>query len=498
MRVLVTGGTGVIGTETISELTRRGHQVVLLSRHANDDAKQWKGVEPREGDVSDAESLTGVAKGCDAILHVAGVASDDVEELDRINVVGTANMLALATAAGVKRFVYISSLGAERGASNYHQSKRRAEALVAKSSLNWTIVRPGNVYGPGDEIISLLLRAARALPVVPVIEHGKQPFQPIWHEDLAKACAALLEDDAYSGQALEIAGHEVTSTDDLLDRIAVITDRKPARVPIPQFLASLATTLGSAAGVKLPIDQARLTMLQEENVIAEGHPNAIDTLGITPTPLDRGLRVLADAMPEQLADEGVGPLHHKTFFAEISGSRLNAISLMTWFRDHAADVMPVEFDTEPGTPQRLDLGATVTGKIPMRGNIQVRVETAEPTRVVLATLAGHPLAGTVEFTTANVPGGVRFAIDTYTRSANHLDLIALMSVGAPMQEANWKEAVQRVIDASGGTAGAGVQHATETLDEEAAHQIEQRRKQMVQQRKRDDAEEEGPMVPQRP
>ena len=172
MRILVTGGTGVIGTETISELLRGGHQVRLLSRHAAEDARQWKGVEARQGDVSDAASLAQSADGCNAVLHIAGIASDDVSELERINVTGTSNMLAEARRAGVGRFVYVSSLGAERGASAYHQSKRKAESLVANSALDWTILRPGNVYGPGDEIISLLLRAVRALPVVPVIDEG--------------------------------------------------------------------------------------------------------------------------------------------------------------------------------------------------------------------------------------------------------------------------------------------------------------------------------------
>lgn len=498
MRILVTGGTGVIGTETISELIRSGHTVRLLSRHAEEDARQWNGVEPAQGDVSEPASLAGVAEGCDAVLHIAGLISDDVAELERINVEGTANMLAEGRRAGVGRFIYISSLGAEKGESEYHRSKRKAESLVAQSTLHWTIVRPGNVYGPGDEVISLLLRAVRALPVVPVIDGGEQPFQPLWHEDLAKACTKLLERDDLKGQTLEIAGQEITSMRDVLDRLAVITDRKPARVPIPHFLASAATALGSAVGVTLPIDQSRLTMLKEENVIVEGRPNAIDTLKIAPTLLDKGLRLLADSLPEQLAEEGVGALQHKTFFAEIAGSSFTAESLMTWFRDRASDVMPIEFDTEPGTPQRLDLGATLTARIPLRGNVQVRVEAAEPTRVVLATLEGHPLAGTVEFTTADQPGGLRFAVDTFTRAANTLDFVALKSVGAPMQDSNWKEVVQRVVDASGGTSSAGVQNTSETLDGAAAAKVEERRKEMVQQRKRDDAEEPGPQVPQRP
>jgi uncharacterized protein YbjT (DUF2867 family) len=120
-----------------------------------------------------------------------------------VNVEGTRRLAAEAKRAGVRRFVYVSSLGAERGASDYHRSKKAAEdAVRAVAPEGWLILRPGNVYGPGDEVISLLLKMVRALPVVPTIGRGDQPFQPVWHEDLGLALARAVERENPRGVAL--------------------------------------------------------------------------------------------------------------------------------------------------------------------------------------------------------------------------------------------------------------------------------------------------------
>jgi len=123
MKILVTGGTGVIGEGVIPELLQRGHQVRLLSRHADDDAKQWPGVEPFPGNVTEPSSLSGAANGCDAIVHIAGIAFEEPPKLTfaSVNVDGTRNVLDEAKRAGVQRFVYVSSLGADTGESPYHR-----------------------------------------------------------------------------------------------------------------------------------------------------------------------------------------------------------------------------------------------------------------------------------------------------------------------------------------------------------------------------------------
>lgn len=483
MKILVTGGTGVIGEGVIPELITGGHTVRLLSRHADEDARQWPGVEPHNGDVSDAQTLRGAAEGCDAVLHIAGIAVEEPPEVtfESVNVGGTRNMLAETRRANVKRFLLVSSLGADIGASDYHQSKRAAELLVEQSSLDWTVIRPGNVYGPGDEVVSTLLKMVRTLPAVPVIDGGDQKFQPIWHEDLARVLARIVESEQLIGETVDAAGSEITTMSELVKRFGEITDRPALRVSVPGVLAQFG------------VDQNKLIMLKEENVV-RGR-NALELLGLTATPLDEGLRLLADALKEALPEDGFGSLEHKTFFAEMRSSRHSAASLMTLFREKVNDFMPIEFVAEPGAPDRIEKGATLTGSLPLRGNFQVRVEVSDPTRVVFATLEGHPLAGIVEFTTSEEAGTLRFAIDTWTRASNFLDWVVVRTVGAPAQDANWRGVVQRIIDASGGTSE-GVKQEKEKLSEEEAENVEKRIKSLVQKRKRDETRELAEPAPQ--
>jgi NADH dehydrogenase len=133
VRVLVAGGTGVVGEAAVRALLGRGHAVRLLARHAEDDARAWPaeaggGVEPFPGDVTDPASLRGAADGCDAVLHLVGSVEGDEDAMRRLNVDGTRHVVAEAARAGVPHLVYVSSLGAERGKSPYHRTKFAGEA----------------------------------------------------------------------------------------------------------------------------------------------------------------------------------------------------------------------------------------------------------------------------------------------------------------------------------------------------------------------------------
>jgi uncharacterized protein YbjT (DUF2867 family) len=496
MHILVTGGSGVVGAAAVAELVKRGHRVRLLSRHGDDDAKRWNGVEAFRADVADAASLDGAASGCDAVLHIAGVAVDDEDLLESINVGGTRNVVAEAIRAGARRFVFLSSLGSDRGTSGYHGSKRAAEEIVRDSPLRWTIVRPGNVYGPADEVIAVVLKMMRTLPALPVVEDGEQPFQPVWHEDLAKAIAETIARDDLAGQTLEVGGAEVTSMRDVIERLGRITGHHQLRIPLPESAVAAATSIAQAAGVSLPVDKTKLTMLREHNVIS-GTNALTDILRIQPTPLDDGLRILTQSLPEQLPDEGVGRLQHKRFFADIEGPRVSAVNLMRLFRDEGLSLMPVEFESEVGAPQRIVPGATLTGKLPLRGTFQVRVELAAPTRVVMATVEGHPFAGFIEFSAEDRGSAVRFAIDVYARAANVADLVAMKTIGAPMQSANWKRTVASLIERSGGTSSEGVQTEAESLDVEDAERATNRIRSLVQKRQRDEGPSAAEHAPQR-
>lgn len=495
MRVLVTGGTGVVGQAAVTELLKRGHSVRLVSRKADEDARQWPakegaapGVEAWPASVSDQSELKGCADGCDLVLHVAGIVEESPPEVtfENTNVEGTRAILREAERAKVGRFIYVSSLGAEAGQSPYHRSKRRAEDIVRNFAGGWIILRPGNVYGPGDEVVSVLLTMVRTLPVVPVVGSGDDKFQPIWVGDLAAAIAVCVERTDLHGRVLELAGPDVTSINDLLTRFGEITSRAPARIPVPGFLVGAGATIAGMLGAKLPINENQLTMLTEENVIRTPGGNALTgVLQITPTSLDSGLRSLADVQPEQTPDQGVGALRRKRFWADISGSQLTAEELFARLRVRFGELTPLHMDlnAEPGTPSVLNKGTTITMSLPVRGNVQVRVEQLTPNKATLVTLAGHPLCGAVRLLSEQRGDLLRFEVQVIDRPANLADWVAMRTVGDGLQSQTWVSLVEAMVAESGGTKVGAVQSEETDLDEYQAERVEDWLKALIAERK---------------
>jgi NADH dehydrogenase len=498
MRILVTGGTGVIGKPTVDRLVRRGHSVRLLSREAERDAALWpERVEPCAGSIADEEALRGAAEGCDAILHIAGIVAEDppATTFESVNVEGTRRLLTEAERAGRPRFIYVSSLGAERGSSPYHRSKRAAEDLVRGYPGRWLILRPGGVYGPGDEVVSTLLKMVRALPAVPVVGRGEQPFQPIWAEDLAECLVLALERPEPSAAVLEVAGDEVTSTREVLELMAEVTGKRPLRVPLPASLVKTGFDLASSLGIDTPISGELLTLLVEENVIAPGATNALtEVFGVEPTPLRVGLERLARSLPERLPSEGEGPLSRHCYRADIEGSALDADALFALVCNEFGALTPealLRVDAEERGETRLAPGATLTMEIPMRGTIQVRVQEVENRAATAVTLEGHPLSGMIRFlvkevTRDGLPSALRFEIRSYFRASNAVDGAVMSTGGGQLQAATWRSVVEEVVRRSGGEAPDGVQAESGELDPAEAERVERWAEALVQRRKREE------------
>jgi len=239
--------------------------------------------------------------------------------------------------------------------------------------------------------------------------------------------------------------------------------------------------------MSLPVNESQLTMLREGNVISDSGNNALTgTFKIEPVSLDDGLRRLADAQLEQTPGDGIGSLKRKRIWADISGSRLSAEQLFATFRKDFDDATPGLLDAkaEPGTACHLEEGVTITMSLPLRGNVQVRVQEVTPRKATLVTLAGHPLAGAVRFLSEQRGDHVRFETQVYDRPANIADWIAMKTVGEAMQGLTWEGLIERMIEESGGAAPDGVQHAEETLNEDQAELIDTWVKDLIMERKR--------------
>ena len=187
MKLAVTGGTGFVGSRLIDAALAAGHEVKALTRRAQEPRE---GVQWIAGSLDDRDALKALVDDADAVVHVAGVISaPDQAAFEHGNAAGTLAMLAAATAGGIHRFVHVSSLAArEPKLSLYGASKARAEELVESSGLDWAIVRPPAVYGPGDrETLELFKMATRGLVLLP----PKGRVSLIHVDDLARLLLAL-------------------------------------------------------------------------------------------------------------------------------------------------------------------------------------------------------------------------------------------------------------------------------------------------------------------
>jgi nucleoside-diphosphate-sugar epimerase len=186
LKIAVTGGTGFVGSRLLAVLAGAGHEVRALTRKPMADAAGLTWV---SGSLEDASALARLADGATALIHVAGVLKADAAGFEAGNVRGTAAVLDAARDRGVRRFVHVSSLSArEPQLSRYGASKARSEEVVRDSGLDFAIVRPPAVYGPGDrETLDLFRMAKRGLILLP--PEGRLSL--IHADDLAQLMIAL-------------------------------------------------------------------------------------------------------------------------------------------------------------------------------------------------------------------------------------------------------------------------------------------------------------------
>ncbi len=154
-------------------------------------------VELRTGDVTEPATLPAALVGVDAVVHLVALPRDwnGGADLLRVNLGGTENMLAAMQQAGVRRLVHLGALGvADREELNYAKSKARAETAVRASGLDWTILKPSLLFGPGDGFFNIVAGLVRVpVPLVPVPGNGMSRFQPIHVGDLARCARLALE-----------------------------------------------------------------------------------------------------------------------------------------------------------------------------------------------------------------------------------------------------------------------------------------------------------------
>lgn len=299
MKVLLTGATGFVGRQVLQQLHQAGHQARLLTRSTKAAAERLppsQGLtEFHRGDVTEPRSLSGAARGCDAVIHLVGIIREfGAVTFERLHVDATRNVIAMAQADGVGRFLHMSALGTRAGAvARYHQTKWRAEILVRNSGLDSTIFRPSLIHGPEDQFVNQFERLSRWMPFLPILGSGTARLQPVSVHLVARSFVRALTTPDSIGQTYDLCGPDRLTLGEILDAILSATGRKRFKVRIPLPLARaqaalLDILLGRLLHIPPPLSRDQVQMLQEDNV---GNPEpARELFGLEPVSFNVGIR----------------------------------------------------------------------------------------------------------------------------------------------------------------------------------------------------------------
>jgi uncharacterized protein YbjT (DUF2867 family) len=275
MKVLVTGGTGFVGTHVVNALLRHGHAVRVLARNPADARNRYnRPVEIVAGNVLDPASLARACAGQEAVVHLVGVIWEKGDQtFDRMHREAAESVVGAASGAGVRRFLHMSAMGSsEDSSSQYGRTKAAGEKAVRAAGLDATVFRPSIIFGPGDGFVSLLAGLIRSNPgFIPVIGPGTTQFMPVSIYDVARVFAESLEKPETAGRVFEVGGPQ-TFTLNAIDREIAAAVGKPGKplIHFPlwwgRFLAGLFEWLARKGGIDSPpVTRDQILSLQRDN-----------------------------------------------------------------------------------------------------------------------------------------------------------------------------------------------------------------------------------------
>lgn len=243
------GGTGFIGSAVVKALVESGNEEIVVVSRNPEKVRARKGrLHAVQGFAGDPVSLGKAFTGADVVVQAVQFPNHPVENPRRghtymeIDGRGTEVAARVARKVGVRRFVYLSGIGAGQGRPQpWYRAKDLAESAIRGAGLEHAILRPSWVYGPGDHSMNRFIRFCRYFPVVPVIGDGKNKVAPLHVDDLAQCVAqAVRRDDAVS-RTFELGGPHSLTTDDILRTIQKVLGKRRPLLHHPVALMKLAT-----------------------------------------------------------------------------------------------------------------------------------------------------------------------------------------------------------------------------------------------------------------
>ncbi len=236
--ILVTGGTGNLGTELVPLLIRRGHSVRVLTRDPERTrARLAETADVTLGDVRSPDTLGNAVRGADAIVSAMTGFAPGAHGPKAIDYQGNLNLIRAAEAAGVRRFVLVSMHGAAADhPMELGRMKHRAEQALRVSRLDWVILRPNVLMELWARIVGTpIVTKGKAT----VFGRGDNPINFNSAKDVARFIELALSESELSRSVLEVGGPENVTLNQLVERVQQVTGRRAVARHVPLAMMRL-------------------------------------------------------------------------------------------------------------------------------------------------------------------------------------------------------------------------------------------------------------------
>lgn len=349
--LFITGAGGFVGNHLLAKLDTSKYRKIYCLELKHENVQLPPSPPPEnivviEGNLLDPSTYQEILKEADSVIHMAALTGKaNPGDYFKVNAYGTMLLLDRCKEAGVKNFLFISSIAVafkNKHRYFYAHSKEQAENYVKNSGLNYTILRPTMIMGKGSPVFEGLSRPA-GLPVIPVFGKGDTLIQPIYVEDMAKALRQIEETSRYDGETLEIGGPEKISIEDFMIRVARALGKENPHVlhlpvgPIAFFLSLLEPLVYGL----LPVTVGQLASFRNDGTAED------NSLSAKLIPFMKGLdEIIGESLQKDEPLDIPAPLMRecRVFCKYLTGQTPNNYIFKKYNECHQKiDILPVDF-----------------------------------------------------------------------------------------------------------------------------------------------------------
>ena len=292
MKCCVIGGTGFVGSRLVARLANAGYRVTVPTRDPERcrHLRVLPTVSGIRADIHAPETLRSMLEGADTAINLVGILNEpgrDGAGFRRAHVELTQKLIGACSTAGVRHLVQISALNAtspdtpDPETSHYLRSKGEAEAVLRASGLNWTILQPSVIFGPGDSFLNRFAGLLRSVPLAFPLAMPGARFAPVHVDDVVEAIIRVLDQPAAFGHTFQLYGPETYTLRELVELVAETMGLRRRVIGLPRSLSRLqAAVMDYVPGKPFSTDNYR--SLRTDSV---GSSDGLQQLGIKPRAL---------------------------------------------------------------------------------------------------------------------------------------------------------------------------------------------------------------------